>query len=162
MKPAPRQIVLACALAATTAASLWVAREESPEDITEVQDRPEQASPGSEAGSKLLAERIRRGEVLESEVDPFRAKSWYVAPPEPPPPPPPKPTAPPLPFRYIGMFEDKGKTTIFLARGDESFAVTAGETFAGAYKLEKVEPDRLVFNYLPLPTQQTLLIGTNQ
>jgi hypothetical protein len=110
----------------------------------------------------LALQRLTRGEWAESDADPFRAKSWYVAPPAPPPPPAPKPTAPPLPFKYMGALEDTaqgGKTLVYLARGNDSFQVAVGDKFADSYQLEKIERGQLVIRYLPLSILQTLSTG---
>ena len=164
MKIERRQIGLGLALVATL---LAVALLESPEALeadelvapTRVaarETRPEEVTGLS--GQSGFGEVQRKG-LPDSDSDPFRPKSWYVAPPPPPPEPPPKPTAPPLPFQYMGMYEDRGKATVYLARGNESFSVTAGERFADSYQLEKIDRGMLVINYLPLSIRQTLNIG---
>lgn len=110
----------------------------------------------------LALQRLTRNEWTESDADPFRAKSWYVAPPAPPPPPPPKPTAPPMPFKYMGALEDTGqggKTLVYLAKGNDSFQVAVGDKFADSYQLEKIERGQLVIRYLPLSILQTLSTG---
>jgi hypothetical protein len=109
-----------------------------------------------------LAERVNRAELALSQSDPFRTKSWYVAPPPPPPPPPEKPHAPPLPFKYMGMYEDQGKVTVYLVRGEDAFAIQPGEKFADVYRLDKIEQGALVLSYLPMSITQTLPIGSNQ
>ncbi|OHC67887.1 MAG: hypothetical protein A3H93_16180 [Rhodocyclales bacterium RIFCSPLOWO2_02_FULL_63_24] len=110
----------------------------------------------------LALHRLTRSPWAESDADPFRAKTWYVAPPAPPPPPPPKPTAPPMPFKYMGALEDTsqgGKTLVYLAKGNDSFQVAVGDKFADAYQLEKIERGQLVIRYLPLSILQTLSTG---
>ncbi|MDP3512467.1 MAG: hypothetical protein Q8S20_06935 [Sulfuritalea sp.] len=111
----------------------------------------------------LALQRLTRSEWATSDADPFRTKSWYVAPPAPPPPPPPpKPTAPPLPFKYMGALEDtsqNGKTVVYLAKGNDSFQVAVGDKFADGYQLEKIERGQLVIRYLPLSILQTLSTG---
>lgn len=110
----------------------------------------------------LALKHLVRNDWTESDADPFRAKSWYVAPPAPPPPPPPKPTAPPMPFKYMGALEDTaqgGKTVVYLARGNDSFQVAVGDKFADSYQLEKIERGQLVIRYLPLSILQTLSTG---
>lgn len=48
---------------------------------------------------------------------------------------------------------------VYLARGNESFAVKAGEKFAGVYQFEGIEKGNLVILYLPLSVKQCLPIG---
>jgi hypothetical protein len=67
-----------------------------------------------------------------------------------------KPTAPPLPFTYVGRMIDGDKTAIFLARGDESLSVVAGQTIAGEYRVDRVTETEVQFTYLPLKTKQSL------
>lgn len=66
-----------------------------------------------------------------------------------------KPVAPPLPFRYLGKMLDGGKLAVFLARGDESLSVSAGQRI-GDYRVDKVTESEVVFTYLPLKTKQSL------
>lgn len=126
--------------------------------MREVGDKVERPRGSKEEG---FGERLNRSDLALSDSDPFRAKSWYVPPPPPPPESLPKPTAPPLPFSYMGMFEDQGKATVYLVRGEESFAVAQGERFAEAYRLDKIDQGVLIFSYLPLDIKQTLAIGMN-
>ncbi len=66
-----------------------------------------------------------------------------------------KPTAPPLPFRYLGKMIEDGKLNVFLARGDESLAVTAGQR-VGEYRVDRITEREVLFTYLPLKTKQSL------
>ena len=92
----------------------------------------------------------------------FESKSWYVPPPPPPqakPLPPPPPTAPPLPFTYLGRYEDVGKPIIFLLRGDRVLPVSAGEVIEGTYRVDGIVGTALGLTYLPLNIRQSLDIG---
>jgi Tfp pilus assembly protein PilP len=66
-----------------------------------------------------------------------------------------KPEAPPLPFRYIGKMVEDGKLSVFLANGDESITVHAGER-VGDYRIDKITEAEVRFTYLPLKTKQSL------
>ncbi len=92
----------------------------------------------------------------------FVARSWYVAPPAPPPqpePPPPTPTAPPLPFVYVGSFEQGGATVYFLTRSDRTYDVKIGDVIDETYSVDGADVDQLRFTYLPLKEHQTLPLG---
>lgn len=92
----------------------------------------------------------------------FAGKSWYVPPPPPPPPkplPPPPPAAPPLPFTYLGRYEDPVKPVIYLVRGDRVLLVSAGEVIEGTYRVDGIAGRTLALTYLPLNIRQTLDIG---
>jgi len=101
--------------------------------------------------------------------DLFQSKSWYVPPPPPPkpkyvapppPPPPPPPTAPPLPFSFMGSYQEPGdKLVVYLARADKLYAVSPGDTLEGIYKIEGVNAGQLSIMYLPLNIRQNLRIG---
>jgi hypothetical protein len=66
-----------------------------------------------------------------------------------------KPTAPPLPFKYFGRLTEKGKTDVYVMRGDDLLAVAPGETL-GEYRVDAVSESSISFTYLPLKTKQTL------
>jgi Tfp pilus assembly protein PilP len=72
------------------------------------------------------------------------------------------PTAPPLPFRYVGKMIEDGELQVFLARGEESYSLRAGQKKGQKvdeqYRVDKVTENRVTFTYLPLKTQQTLEI----
>ena len=89
-------------------------------------------------------------------IDPFRAKSWYVAPP---PPPPPKPTAPPLPFKYVGQLVEEGETRVFITSQNRQLVIKVGDTVDGSYAVEEISPGQVVFVYLPLKERQVLATG---
>jgi hypothetical protein len=52
------------------------------------------------------------------------------------------------------MIED-GKLAVFLARGDESLSVSAGQRI-GEYRVDRVTESEVVFIFLPLKTKQSL------
>lgn len=97
--------------------------------------------------------------------DLFAPTTWtppVVAVPAAPPPPPPAPVAPPLPFQLAGAVEtENAKTVYYLVQGDQSYPVSVGDTFAGQYRLESVEANRLVIVYLPLQQKQYLALSTD-
>ena len=81
-------------------------------------------------------------------------------------PPPPKtaaaPAAPPgppqLPFTYLGKVIDGGRTSVFVARGDENYSLEAGQTIAGSYRVERIDDTAVTFTYLPMKARQKLAI----
>ena len=68
------------------------------------------------------------------------------------------PVAPPLPFVYLGRFEEGNKKQIFLADGNATLAVGAGARLSGGWILESIETGNLVFLYEPLGQKQLLQI----
>lgn len=167
LSPGRRWAILGAALGLTLAAVKWVASDE----VVEVQhaQSPRVATSGetpreSEAVPRIDLERLRRTPQESPRADPFAQKSWVVAARRDalaaaPPPPPPAPKAPPLPFTFFGKAVEGGQVTVFLARGENSYAVRAGETLDGTYRVERVDERAVVFTYLPLGTRQELAFG---
>jgi hypothetical protein len=166
-------VLLLFALLASIAASYWAQRAET--DAPETAEAivrtvpvasvalPEAA--GEDAPLDLA--RLTRRELAGTDVDAFRAKSWYVQPPAPPPEllaEPAPPAAPPLPFQFMGKTEEVGggNTVIYLVQNNEFYAVSAGEEFAGSYRLERVEDSALLIRYLPLSIDQILPIAMGE
>lgn len=100
-----------------------------------------------------LSLRAEHGEEKKS-IDLFAPRS-FSGPQAAAPAQPEKPVAPPLPFRYLGKMLEDGKLHVFLARGDESLSVRAGQKI-GEYRVDKVSDAEIVFTYLPLKTKQSL------
>jgi hypothetical protein len=119
---------------------------------------PESPSPGSVL--KINRDRIS----TDSTGDAFKAATWTPpAPPPPPPaapvaaPPPPPPTAPPLPFSFVGLLQQKSsKPTAFLAKGDALVIASVGDVIDDTYRVESLSPAGIVVTYLPLNQRQTL------
>lgn len=122
------------------------------------------AAPDAEVRQTALAPEPRQ--ALDGKTpDLFKSASWFVPPPPPPPqaaippPPPPPPQAPPLPFSFMGRYDDGVKAVFLLARGDLVMLASVGEKLDGSYQLEALQGDSLVINYLPLNQKQTLDVG---
>lgn len=68
-------------------------------------------------------------------------------------------TAPALPFRVMGRYEDSGKSVVFLLQADQSWVVREGDTFAETYKVERIASNAIHLRYLPLNEVQVLEMG---
>lgn len=157
-----RWLILGSLLTATLVAMVWV--DEQAGDDTIAVAEPKKTRAGGKAqeakSSRLDLDKLQRSRDEDEQIqDVFKAKSWYVPPPPPKPVPPPPPAPPPLPFKYMGKLLDEGKLTVFITKQDRNYAVKAGDTIEGAYRVESVEAQRVLFTYLPLNMQQTLVIG---
>jgi len=152
------------------AAATDPAEEDSSLAVAEVA-RPERShaeAPHAALAGDLDLAQLRREVAAVEPADAFASKSWYVPPPPPPPPPPtlatalppPAPTAPPLPFTYLGKFQDSAQPVFFLLRGDRLLTVKAGDVIEGTYRLEGVAGAMLSLTYLPLNIKQQLNIGS--
>ena len=162
-----RWLVLGGLLTATLVAVVWLDEQsaETPVTVAEPRknnvDRKGQAQPAKAPPGRLALEKLQRAQSGEAEQveDIFKAKSWFVPPPPPKPVPPPPPAAPPLPFKYMGKLVEEGKLTVFISNQERNYAVKTGDTIDGAYRVDSVDPQRVLFTYLPLNMQQTLAIG---
>lgn len=168
MKLAPRQrwLILGSLLVATVIAGMFA--EDGPDEPRQKQ-RPARSATAAAATN---APRLAAAAVPELQepaaptlppeglgIDPFRNKSWYVAPP---PPPPPKPKAPPLPFQYLGKVVEEGKTRVFLAKQGQHLIVHEGDVVDDTYAVLQIAGGQMIIEYRPLQEKQTLAIGSAQ
>jgi hypothetical protein len=68
----------------------------------------------------------------------------------------PPPTAPPFPYTYVGGMQQEGVRRIFLAKGDDAYTVSEGDTLEGNYRITSITPERVTLTYLPLNIEQTV------
>jgi len=158
-------IVMAAALDDSGGTQPVAAARSRPQPVDRAAARPREAlQPPSEIHVEL--ERLKRARQ-EAEAQPevgnvFAASSWYVPPPPPPPPPPappPKPTAPPLPFAYLGRYDDASLQTLILTKGDRVYTVAVGEVIENTYRIESAKAGMIEFIYLPLNIRQSIVTG---
>jgi len=71
-------------------------------------------------------------------------------------------SAPQLPFRYLGKAIEDGKLTVFLMKGNDSYAVHSKQALDNEYRVDKVTETQVVFTYVPLKQKQTLDIPVTQ
>jgi len=100
-------------------------------------------------------------------ADAFPSMVWTPPPPPPapppPPPPPPPPTAPSLPFKFVGMIEQKSdRPAAFLAKGDALHIVRVGDVVDSTYRVDSLSPTQIVVTYLPLNQRQSLSVDGGQ
>lgn len=113
-------------------------------------------------GVHVELERLRRRQAQAGIGNAFRGTSWYVPPPPPPPPPPappPVPSAPPLPFTYLGRYEEAPARLAILIKGERMYTVAAGDVIENTYRVERVASGVVELTYLPLNIKQMLVAG---
>ena len=162
MTPRRRGLLLASLLTATLVAAVWVNDRDAEVVKVTAPSKTRKADAAAKSGSGQLAlERLQRvpAEEPETVADVFSTKSWYVPPPPPKPVPPPPPAPPPMPYSYMGKLVEDGKVTVFLTKQNRNYAIKQGDTVDGSYRVDTVDTNRVVFTYLPLNMQQTLIIG---
>lgn len=152
MTPILRRILGGVAIVGALA-SVVAGRERPTLDLVQPQRAQEPVAANGDLDLEKLSLRTEHPEEKRN-VDPFAPRSFSPlepaqgAKPE-------KPVAPPLPFRYLGKMIEDGKLKVFLARGDESLTVRAGQKL-GEYRVDRVTDAEVVFTYLPLKTKQSL------
>ncbi|MCU0842289.1 MAG: hypothetical protein MUC79_11305 [Thiobacillaceae bacterium] len=159
-----RRGLLYAVLAATVAAAWWTASRESEQDgeVVEVARPGEpRAAPGAgqaDGPAPAGARRATADRFQAKGPDLFPKQSWQPPPPPPPkyvPPPPPPPVAPPLPFTYVGRWQDGDGEVFFLGQGQQVHNLRQGDR-VGQWRLDGVAPGSLTFTYLPMDKQQTM------
>jgi hypothetical protein len=156
MKPILKRIFGAVTLVGALA-SVVAGRERPTLELAAPQARAPIASRVEDLDLDALAARSEEMPVDEAsrKVDPFAPRSFSAPAAADAPKAPQKPVAPPLPFRYLGKMLEDGRLAVFLAHGEESLSVSAGQRI-GDYRVDKVTESEVVFTYLPLKTKQTL------
>jgi len=156
----PRQVLIALALGVTLAAALWPRPEE---EVVEAVAR-------SAGGTQTTGTQRTRRPTTPAETPPqlgalranlFPAQTWRPPPPPPPkvvPLPPPPPMAPPLPFQYLGRWQEEDKEVIFLAQGSRVLHARVGDTLAG-WHLDQASESALTFTWTALNMRQILRIA---
>jgi hypothetical protein len=159
-----RHLILGIAFTATLVASLWVGSAENQEGLVEVIDRvptQEVSQHASENAAAIAG--ISRNWDIDPDKDLFQVALKPMPKVEIPVQPvvvaPPPPSAPPLPFTYIGKMVEENKIIVFVAKTDKHYSLKGGEIIEGLYAVKTIEPQKVVFNYIPLSIEQTLNIG---
>ena len=98
-------------------------------------------------------------------ADLFRGHRWYV---------PPAPstvrrtvapvrreaTAPPLPYKLLGIYEQAGSEPLYLlVNNDRIFEAAIGDTLEETYRVDGVSNGQLMLTYLPLQKSQGIRLG---
>lgn len=67
-------------------------------------------------------------------------------------------STPPLPYKFLGKFNDGTELVVYLGRGEQSWVAKNGETLEGIYKIVEITEKNIEFVYLPREEKQTLVI----
>jgi len=66
--------------------------------------------------------------------------------------------APPLPFQYLGRWQEGGKDVVFLGEGERVVKAQVGDSLSG-WHLDQASGTALTFTWTALNQQQTLRIA---
>jgi hypothetical protein len=113
----------------------------------------------------LLKQQRQRepGAITDLFSPPAAPAAPAAAPPAPPrvamaPQPPPRPAAPPLPFKYLGRLDGPQQTIVYLLRNQDMLIAAEGEQLDQDYRVERIVERAVHLTYLPLATEQVLII----
>jgi hypothetical protein len=148
-----KKILLGIAVIGTVA-SVVAGREQPSPNVIEPVKRVETrlSTPDGIDLSKLEA---RAGEEVKNDAFASRSFSPPAVPADAPERRQAKREAPPLPFRYVGKMQDGDKLAVFLANGEESLVVSAGQKI-GEYRVDSISEEEIRFTYLPMKAKQVL------
>ena len=168
----PRHLALGGALAATLAATAWVATRPDDEAATAVVAPARRPAPAaSPAASAPAASAAVSAPAREpwAEAPPEQLAAWQPPPPPPPPPappppapaPPPPPMAPPLPYQMIGrVVEGEGAKAVevaLLTGPNRALSVKRGDVIDGQWRVEQVSTSGITLTWLPAKLPQNIV-----
>ena len=163
-----RQLVLGGALAATLAATAWVAtRPEDEAGTTAVAAPARRAATVAAAASAVTAPSVSTRQPW-AEASAEQLAAWQPPPPPPPPPAPPvvaaappPPVAPPPPYQMIGRFvEGEGAKAVevaLLSGPNKSLSVKRGDVIDGQWRVEQVSTSGVSLTWLPAKLPQNIV-----
>lgn len=165
----PRQLALGGALAATLAATAWVAMQPGDEAaVVAPVRRAATVAAAASAASASASAPVAAAREAWAEVPPEQLAAWQPPPPPPPPPaaapapaaPPPPPTAPPLPYQMIGrVVEGEGAAAVevgLLAGPSRALSVKRGDVIDGQWRVEQVSTQGISLTWLPAKLPQNI------
>lgn len=71
----------------------------------------------------------------------------------------PPPEAPPIPFKYLGKYNDQNGLVVFLSHNGKNLIVKSGDIIQQTYRVDEIKPPTLIMTYLPMEIIQTINIG---
>ncbi|WP_269532640.1 hypothetical protein [Chitinimonas sp. BJYL2] len=171
-----RWLILGSVLAATVIAMLYpVEQPDATLEVTEsavreaalalVPAAPKQSAPVASPAPTVTA----ATELPDTIPDPFANKGWTAPPPAPVPVAAPAPVVsapipvgpPPLPFKFLGRFNDGGQDVVYLSRGEQMLIAKAGEALDASYKVIALTASQIEFEHLPTGEHQSLALSTS-
>jgi hypothetical protein len=173
MNDTRRRAILFLVLAGVAGWSGWLAINDASTDNTDIelakpvaQMRAHPVStPATATATASAKNQATSPRLALARTNLFPEQTWYAPPPPPPPsryvppPPPPPPQAPPLPFSYMGRWQEAGQTTYYLTRGPLPVGVRPNQVLDGVWRLETVTGGTLTFTYIPLNQTRSLRTG---
>jgi hypothetical protein len=157
-----RHLILSMAFIATAIASIYPHQDKSIKIVDPIKHQNKQVKdkPVATIFEPRVNSNARAWAIEKDAKDLFYVKPIIVESPTKPKSviiePPPQPVAPPLPFIYLGKMNEEGKVTVFVSMAGRNFALKGGEIIDGVYAVQSIDAQSIVFNYLPLKSNQIL------
>lgn len=163
-----RQLVLGGALAATLAATAWVATRPEDEAAATVAAPARRPAAAASAVAAAPAPGVT-GRAAWADVPASQLAAWQPPPPPPPPPapppvaapPPPPPVAPPPPYQMIGrVVEGEGAKAVevaLLTGPNKALSARRGDVIDGQWRVEQVSDSGVRLTWLPGQLPQNIV-----
>jgi hypothetical protein len=159
MTVTPRQLALGGALAATLAATAWVATRPDDEAVAPVA-APARRPVVAAAVPTIVAPPPPSARQLWADASPAQLAAWQPLPPPPPAPPPPvvapsppPPVAPQPPYQMIGrVVEGEGAKAVevaLLSGPNKAVSVKRGDVIDGQWRVDQVSTSGVSLTWLP-------------
>ncbi|MDR7272918.1 hypothetical protein J2X20_005603 [Pelomonas saccharophila] len=166
----PRQLALGGALAATLAATAWVATRPEDDAAAAVAAPARRAASVAAAASAASAPAPAvPSRVAWADAPASQLAAWQPPPPPPPPPapppvaapPPPPPVAPPAPYQMIGrVIEGEGAKAVevaLLTGPNKALSAKRGDVIDGQWRVEQVSDSGVRLTWLPGQLPQNIV-----
>jgi hypothetical protein len=171
----PRHIALGGALAATLAATAWVATRPDAEPVATVTPAARRPAAVAAVAASAAASPASAAAAAAAprepwaEVSPEQLAAWQPPPPPPAPPapppavasPPPPPMAPPLAYQMIGRVVEgegaKAQEVALLSGPNNTLSVKRGDVIDGQWRVEQVSPSGVSLTWLPGKLPQNIV-----
>lgn len=165
----PRQLALGGALAATLAATAWVASRSEADAAAPAAAALPARKPAASSPDTPRAAPTSDARQPWAEASPAQLAAWQPPPPPPPPPAPPPaaavppapPMAPPMPYQMIGrVVEGEGAQAVevaLLAGPTRALSVRRGDVIDGQWRVEQVSSGGVSLTWLPAKLPQNIV-----
>jgi hypothetical protein len=108
-----------------------------------------------DVGDQNWKHKLHREKAPPIKADPFSSRVWGARPMSPSAAAAQAAVPPPFPFQFVGkMSPEGGAPKLFLVRGEDLYAIAAGEALPGAYRVDEIGDVDFTVTYLPLQRQQ--------
>jgi hypothetical protein len=130
-------------------------------DVVEPIPRSVPVTPESASAPRIDLDRLAQRNAKAPERDLFDVRGWRPPAPKAAPPPPAEPQEeplPPVPYTYLGRWSEPKGEVVLLGREGRSYLARVSDVLDAAYRVDSIEPARIVLTYLPRNAMQVIPI----